>query len=169
MVDQLREEDNSKPEPVPEQQLADVITSHNPGNYWVCHKARLEINHWGGHLVAGIWAPPSGEEDRQFMVHLQRLKWHHGDHPGAVWCEMEQLLYPTAGPVASEWHSCKGSIEERQDVQDISSEKHLPREPWCSQSATHLIWMNEVFPHLLRGDLEEFVSMQIDWSQQPRE
>ncbi|TWW58761.1 Type II inositol 3,4-bisphosphate 4-phosphatase [Takifugu flavidus] len=33
MVDQLREEDNSKPEPVPEQQLADVITSHNPGDW----------------------------------------------------------------------------------------------------------------------------------------
>lgn len=32
MVDKLQEEDNSKPEPVPEQQqLADVITSHNPG------------------------------------------------------------------------------------------------------------------------------------------
>lgn len=86
MVDQLREEDNSKPEPVPEQQLADVITSHNPGNYWVCNKARLDIKHWGGrHLAAGIWAPPNGEEDRQFMVHLQRLKWHHGDRPRAVW------------------------------------------------------------------------------------
>lgn len=32
MVDKLQEEDNSsKQEPVPEQQLADVITSHNPG------------------------------------------------------------------------------------------------------------------------------------------
>ncbi|XP_036958337.1 type II inositol 3,4-bisphosphate 4-phosphatase isoform X3 [Acanthopagrus latus] len=34
MVDKLQEEDNSKPEPVPEQQqLADVITSHNPGDW----------------------------------------------------------------------------------------------------------------------------------------
>lgn len=32
MVDQLQDEDNSKQEPLPEQQLADVITSHNPGN-----------------------------------------------------------------------------------------------------------------------------------------
>ena len=31
MVDKLQDEDNSKQEPVPEQQLADVITSHNPG------------------------------------------------------------------------------------------------------------------------------------------
>lgn len=31
MVDKLLEGDNSKPEPAPEQQLADVITSHNPG------------------------------------------------------------------------------------------------------------------------------------------
>lgn len=34
MVDQLQEEDNGKAEPVAEQQLADVITSHNPGNDW---------------------------------------------------------------------------------------------------------------------------------------
>lgn len=33
MVDKLQEEDNSKQEPVPEQQLADVITSHNPGDW----------------------------------------------------------------------------------------------------------------------------------------
>uniref|UniRef100_A0A672YXW0 phosphatidylinositol-3,4-bisphosphate 4-phosphatase n=1 Tax=Sphaeramia orbicularis TaxID=375764 RepID=A0A672YXW0_9TELE len=33
MVDKLHEEDNSKQEPVPEQQLADVITSHNPGDW----------------------------------------------------------------------------------------------------------------------------------------
>lgn len=32
MVDKLHGDDNSKQEPVPEQQLADVITSHNPGN-----------------------------------------------------------------------------------------------------------------------------------------
>lgn len=31
MVDKLQEEDSSKQETVPEQQLADVITSHNPG------------------------------------------------------------------------------------------------------------------------------------------
>lgn len=31
MVDKLQYEDNSKQEPLPEQQLADVITSHNPG------------------------------------------------------------------------------------------------------------------------------------------
>lgn len=42
MVDQLQEEDNSKPEPVAEQQLADVITSHNPGNNWSYHKAQLD-------------------------------------------------------------------------------------------------------------------------------
>ncbi|XP_071360463.1 type II inositol 3,4-bisphosphate 4-phosphatase isoform X1 [Trachinotus anak] len=33
MVDKLQEEDNSKQEPAPEQQLADVITSHNPGDW----------------------------------------------------------------------------------------------------------------------------------------
>ncbi|XP_056227150.1 type II inositol 3,4-bisphosphate 4-phosphatase isoform X2 [Seriola aureovittata] len=33
MVDKLQEEDNSKQETVPEQQLADVITSHNPGDW----------------------------------------------------------------------------------------------------------------------------------------
>ncbi|XP_072241013.1 type II inositol 3,4-bisphosphate 4-phosphatase isoform X3 [Leuresthes tenuis] len=33
MVDKLQDEDNSKQEPVPEQQLADVITSHNPGDW----------------------------------------------------------------------------------------------------------------------------------------
>ncbi|CAJ1052465.1 type II inositol 3%2C4-bisphosphate 4-phosphatase isoform X4 [Xyrichtys novacula] len=33
MVDKLQEEDNNKKEPVPEQQLADVITSHNPGDW----------------------------------------------------------------------------------------------------------------------------------------
>uniref|UniRef100_A0A3B4Z4B7 phosphatidylinositol-3,4-bisphosphate 4-phosphatase n=1 Tax=Stegastes partitus TaxID=144197 RepID=A0A3B4Z4B7_9TELE len=33
MVDKLQEEDNSKKESVPEQQLADVITSHNPGDW----------------------------------------------------------------------------------------------------------------------------------------
>uniref|UniRef100_A0A3B3UN53 Inositol polyphosphate-4-phosphatase type II B n=1 Tax=Poecilia latipinna TaxID=48699 RepID=A0A3B3UN53_9TELE len=33
MVDKLLEGDNSKPEPAPEQQLADVITSHNPGDW----------------------------------------------------------------------------------------------------------------------------------------
>ncbi|XP_076003920.1 type II inositol 3,4-bisphosphate 4-phosphatase isoform X1 [Genypterus blacodes] len=33
MVDKLREEDNSKQETVPERQLADVITSHNPGDW----------------------------------------------------------------------------------------------------------------------------------------
>uniref|UniRef100_A0A671V596 phosphatidylinositol-3,4-bisphosphate 4-phosphatase n=1 Tax=Sparus aurata TaxID=8175 RepID=A0A671V596_SPAAU len=34
MVDKLQEEDNSKQEPLPEQQqLADVITSHNPGDW----------------------------------------------------------------------------------------------------------------------------------------
>ncbi|CAG5928607.1 unnamed protein product [Menidia menidia] len=33
MVDKLQEEDNRKQEPVPEQQLADVITSHNPGDW----------------------------------------------------------------------------------------------------------------------------------------
>ncbi|KAM9857306.1 type II inositol 3,4-bisphosphate 4-phosphatase isoform 1-T1 [Aulostomus maculatus] len=33
MVDKLQEEDNSKQEQVPEQQLADVITSHNPGDW----------------------------------------------------------------------------------------------------------------------------------------
>ncbi|XP_070770026.1 type II inositol 3,4-bisphosphate 4-phosphatase [Enoplosus armatus] len=33
MVDKLQEEDNNKQEPVPEQQLADVITSHNPGDW----------------------------------------------------------------------------------------------------------------------------------------
>uniref|UniRef100_A0A8C4H4L4 phosphatidylinositol-3,4-bisphosphate 4-phosphatase n=1 Tax=Dicentrarchus labrax TaxID=13489 RepID=A0A8C4H4L4_DICLA len=33
MVDKLQEEDNSKQEPVPDQQLADVITSHNPGDW----------------------------------------------------------------------------------------------------------------------------------------
>ncbi|XP_071399793.1 type II inositol 3,4-bisphosphate 4-phosphatase, partial [Centroberyx affinis] len=33
MVDKLQEEDNSKQEPIPEQQLADVITSHNPGDW----------------------------------------------------------------------------------------------------------------------------------------
>ncbi|XP_073325442.1 type II inositol 3,4-bisphosphate 4-phosphatase isoform X4 [Pagrus major] len=33
MVDKLQEEDNSRQEPVPEQQLADVITSHNPGDW----------------------------------------------------------------------------------------------------------------------------------------
>ncbi|XP_028273215.1 type II inositol 3,4-bisphosphate 4-phosphatase isoform X2 [Parambassis ranga] len=33
MVDKLQEEDNSKQEPVPEQKLADVITSHNPGDW----------------------------------------------------------------------------------------------------------------------------------------
>ncbi|XP_054461273.1 type II inositol 3,4-bisphosphate 4-phosphatase isoform X2 [Anoplopoma fimbria] len=33
MVDKLQEEDNSKQEPVPEQQLADVIISHNPGDW----------------------------------------------------------------------------------------------------------------------------------------
>ncbi|XP_047433872.1 type II inositol 3,4-bisphosphate 4-phosphatase isoform X2 [Mugil cephalus] len=33
MVDKLQEEDGSKQEPVPEQQLADVITSHNPGDW----------------------------------------------------------------------------------------------------------------------------------------
>lgn len=32
MVDKLQEGDPGKQEPVPEQQLADVITSHNPGN-----------------------------------------------------------------------------------------------------------------------------------------
>lgn len=31
MVDKLQEEDNSKQESAPEQQLADVITSHTPG------------------------------------------------------------------------------------------------------------------------------------------
>uniref|UniRef100_A0AAQ5ZLL8 Phosphatidylinositol-3,4-bisphosphate 4-phosphatase n=1 Tax=Amphiprion ocellaris TaxID=80972 RepID=A0AAQ5ZLL8_AMPOC len=33
MVDKLQEEDSSKQESVPEQQLADVITSHNPGDW----------------------------------------------------------------------------------------------------------------------------------------
>uniref|UniRef100_A0A8C2WXE5 phosphatidylinositol-3,4-bisphosphate 4-phosphatase n=1 Tax=Cyclopterus lumpus TaxID=8103 RepID=A0A8C2WXE5_CYCLU len=33
MVDKLQEEDNSNQEPAPEQQLADVIISHNPGNW----------------------------------------------------------------------------------------------------------------------------------------
>ncbi|XP_034447824.1 type II inositol 3,4-bisphosphate 4-phosphatase isoform X3 [Hippoglossus hippoglossus] len=33
MVDKLQEEDNNRQEPVPEQQLADVITSHNPGDW----------------------------------------------------------------------------------------------------------------------------------------
>ncbi|XP_067354418.1 type II inositol 3,4-bisphosphate 4-phosphatase isoform X3 [Channa argus] len=33
MVDKLHEDDNSKQDPVPEQQLADVITSHNPGDW----------------------------------------------------------------------------------------------------------------------------------------
>ncbi|KAF7653944.1 hypothetical protein LDENG_00076800 [Lucifuga dentata] len=33
MVDKLQEEDNNKQEPVPEHQLADVITSHNPGDW----------------------------------------------------------------------------------------------------------------------------------------
>ncbi|XP_041640691.1 type II inositol 3,4-bisphosphate 4-phosphatase isoform X1 [Cheilinus undulatus] len=33
MVDKLQEEDNNKQEPVPEQHLADVITSHNPGDW----------------------------------------------------------------------------------------------------------------------------------------
>ncbi|KAK5865651.1 hypothetical protein PBY51_019903 [Eleginops maclovinus] len=33
MVDKLQEEDGSKQESVPEQQLADVITSHNPGDW----------------------------------------------------------------------------------------------------------------------------------------
>uniref|UniRef100_A0A665UKW5 phosphatidylinositol-3,4-bisphosphate 4-phosphatase n=1 Tax=Echeneis naucrates TaxID=173247 RepID=A0A665UKW5_ECHNA len=33
MVDKLQEDDNSKQEKVPEQQLADVITSHNPGDW----------------------------------------------------------------------------------------------------------------------------------------
>ncbi|XP_062288277.1 type II inositol 3,4-bisphosphate 4-phosphatase isoform X1 [Scomber scombrus] len=33
MVDKLQEEGNNKPEQVPEQQLADVITSHNPGDW----------------------------------------------------------------------------------------------------------------------------------------
>ncbi|XP_074542903.1 type II inositol 3,4-bisphosphate 4-phosphatase isoform X2 [Halichoeres trimaculatus] len=33
MVDKLQEEHNNKQEPVPEQQLADVITSHNPGDW----------------------------------------------------------------------------------------------------------------------------------------
>uniref|UniRef100_UPI0037E8549F type II inositol 3,4-bisphosphate 4-phosphatase isoform X2 n=1 Tax=Semicossyphus pulcher TaxID=241346 RepID=UPI0037E8549F len=33
MVDKLQDEDNNKQEPVPEQQLADVITSHNPGDW----------------------------------------------------------------------------------------------------------------------------------------
>ncbi|KAM3865022.1 type II inositol 3,4-bisphosphate 4-phosphatase [Diretmus argenteus] len=33
MVDKLQEEDNSKQEPIPAQQLADVITSHNPGDW----------------------------------------------------------------------------------------------------------------------------------------
>ncbi|XP_047221658.1 type II inositol 3,4-bisphosphate 4-phosphatase isoform X3 [Girardinichthys multiradiatus] len=33
MVDKLLEDDNSKQEPAPEQQLADVITSHNPGEW----------------------------------------------------------------------------------------------------------------------------------------
>ncbi|KAM6940289.1 type II inositol 3,4-bisphosphate 4-phosphatase isoform 3-T3 [Xenentodon cancila] len=33
MVDKLHEEDNSRQEQVPEQQLADVITSHNPGDW----------------------------------------------------------------------------------------------------------------------------------------
>ncbi|XP_044041197.1 type II inositol 3,4-bisphosphate 4-phosphatase isoform X3 [Siniperca chuatsi] len=33
MVDKLQEEDNNKQEPIPEQQLADVITSHNPGDW----------------------------------------------------------------------------------------------------------------------------------------
>lgn len=31
MVDKLQEEDNTRQEPIPDQQLADVITSHNPG------------------------------------------------------------------------------------------------------------------------------------------
>uniref|UniRef100_A0A3P8R5B8 phosphatidylinositol-3,4-bisphosphate 4-phosphatase n=1 Tax=Astatotilapia calliptera TaxID=8154 RepID=A0A3P8R5B8_ASTCA len=33
MVDKLQEEDNTKQDPVPEHQLADVITSHNPGDW----------------------------------------------------------------------------------------------------------------------------------------
>uniref|UniRef100_A0A3Q3IQ75 phosphatidylinositol-3,4-bisphosphate 4-phosphatase n=1 Tax=Monopterus albus TaxID=43700 RepID=A0A3Q3IQ75_MONAL len=33
MVDKLQEEDSRKQEPVPEQHLADVITSHNPGDW----------------------------------------------------------------------------------------------------------------------------------------
>ncbi|XP_068178011.1 type II inositol 3,4-bisphosphate 4-phosphatase isoform X2 [Antennarius striatus] len=33
MVDKLQDEDNSKKEPILEQQLADVITSHNPGDW----------------------------------------------------------------------------------------------------------------------------------------
>ncbi|XP_019956895.2 type II inositol 3,4-bisphosphate 4-phosphatase isoform X3 [Paralichthys olivaceus] len=33
MVDKLQEEDNNRQEPVPEQQLADVITSHNSGDW----------------------------------------------------------------------------------------------------------------------------------------
>nr|XP_029132022.1 LOW QUALITY PROTEIN: type II inositol 3,4-bisphosphate 4-phosphatase [Labrus bergylta] len=33
MVDKLLDEDNNKQEPVPEQHLADVITSHNPGDW----------------------------------------------------------------------------------------------------------------------------------------
>ncbi|XP_033985420.1 type II inositol 3,4-bisphosphate 4-phosphatase isoform X3 [Trematomus bernacchii] len=33
MVDKLQEEDGSRQEPVPEQQLADVITSHHPGEW----------------------------------------------------------------------------------------------------------------------------------------
>ncbi|XP_019111595.1 type II inositol 3,4-bisphosphate 4-phosphatase isoform X2 [Larimichthys crocea] len=33
MVDKLQEEDNSKQAPAPEHQLADVITSHNPGDW----------------------------------------------------------------------------------------------------------------------------------------
>ncbi|XP_056135748.1 type II inositol 3,4-bisphosphate 4-phosphatase [Lampris incognitus] len=33
MVDKLQEQDHVKPESVPEQQLADVITSHNPGDW----------------------------------------------------------------------------------------------------------------------------------------
>nr|XP_046271755.1 type II inositol 3,4-bisphosphate 4-phosphatase isoform X3 [Scatophagus argus] len=33
MVDKLQEEDSSTQEPIPEQQLADVITSHNPGDW----------------------------------------------------------------------------------------------------------------------------------------
>ena len=31
MVDKLQEQDNNNREPIPDQQLADVITSHNPG------------------------------------------------------------------------------------------------------------------------------------------